>query len=163
MPPNKKLNLSRFKKGMQGLIDFAVLLEQADPAHRDTLILLAGEQDSEFLFQVMRKAVFFEELVFLDDSVLAEILANVSPKILAYALVGMEEPFRKKMFDNIGFRSMKLVQDEQERLDAESGQAFAIGARKQILKIARALEIQQRFVFELTDCPRFKMKRAKAR
>lgn len=147
---------------MQGLIDFAVLLEQADPVHREKLMAMASEQDVEFLFRVMRKTVFFEELVYVDEAILAEILANVSPKILAYALVGMEEPFRKKMLETLGYRSVKLVQDEEERLGTEPSPAFAMGARREILKIARALEAQNRFIFELNDCPRFKMKKAKA-
>src|SRR5947209_15872356 len=78
---NKKLNLSRFKKSMQGLIDFAVLLEQAEPTNRDSLIEIATRQDSEFLHRVMRKVVFYEELIYLDEAILAELLASVTPKL----------------------------------------------------------------------------------
>jgi len=156
----KKLNLNRFKRGTQGLIDFATLIEQADPSNRAKIMEQAETQDSDFLFRVMRKVVFFEELIYMDDTVLAEILGKTSPKILAHALHGVPTEFRDKMLSQIGFREKRLIKDEEEKMGTVTP-SLILGAQKQVLKMARVLESQNKFTFELTTCPRFKTKRSK--
>ena len=154
-----KLNLSRFKKGMQGTIDFAVLIEQADPSQREKIIEQAEEQDTEFIYKVMKKVVFFEELVFLDDGILAEIISKSTAKVLAYALNASSEEFRKKLLTFVGHKELKQFQDEEDKLGKQISPALVLGGQRQILKLARTLEAQNKFVFELTSCPRFKQKR----
>lgn len=157
----KKLNLSRFKKSTQGIRDFANLIEQAEPAQRDKIIEQAEEQDAEFISKVMKKVIFFEELIYVDDSILAEILAKTSPKVLAYALHGAPPELSEKLMKQIGLRETRLIKDEQERMGATTNPGLALGAQKQIVKTGRTLETQGKFIFELTDCPRFKAKKPK--
>jgi flagellar motor switch protein FliG len=158
MQLRKKLNLSRFKRSTQGLIEFAILIEQADPSQRDRIISQADEQDPELLYKAMRKVVFFEELIYLEETMVAEILAKTSAKVLAYALQGTPPEFREKMLAQIGYREKKLFQDEAERLDTVPPTLVA-GAQKQIIKSARLMEAQGKFAFELADCPRFRQKK----
>jgi flagellar motor switch protein FliG len=145
----RKPNLSRFKKTMQGLIEFASLIEQADPKQREALLLEVEKEDSDFLASVMKKVVLFEELTILDEAVLAEILSKVSPKILAFALQGMPEEFRKEILRHLGHRGTKSFVDEEQLLNSKPEIAFVLGARKQVLKIARQLEAQNKFVLEV--------------
>lgn len=156
-----KLNLSRFKRSMQGIIDFAVLLEQADPAQRAKIIEQAENQDSEFLYKVMKKVVFFEELTYLDDGILAEILSKTSAKVLAFCLQGSEPGFRDKILKMVGHRELRQFRDEEERLGGKINPALILGAQKQVLKTGRTLEAQNKFVFELSSCPRFTIKKRK--
>jgi flagellar motor switch protein FliG len=158
MQLRKKLNLSRFKRSTQGLIEFAVLIEQADPSHRDRILSQAEEQDPELLFKAMRKVVFFEELIYLEETMIAEILSKTSAKVLAYALQGTPTEFQNALLSQIGYREKKLFQDEFERL-GKVPPALVLGAQKQIIKSARIMETQGKFVFELADCPRFKQKK----
>ena len=155
----KKINLTRFKKSMQGLVDFATLLEQADPAHRQKIIEQAEQQDKDFLHKAMRKVVFFDELIYIDETIIAEILSKTSPKVLAYALKGMEENFRSTMLKQIGYRELRLFKDEEEKMGAALSPGLILGAQKQILKMARHLESQNKFVFEISSCPRFNKKK----
>lgn len=151
----KQRDLDRFKKTRQGLIDFAVILEQAAPKVREKIISEVRSLDPSFLRAALRKVVYFEEIIYLEESTVAEILSHVSPKILAFALAGMDEEFCKKILGNLAFRTMRQVQDEQEK-NGNPSSGMVSGARIQILKTARELEAKEKFVFELLDCPRFK-------
>ncbi|MBI4406233.1 MAG: hypothetical protein HY537_18885 [Deltaproteobacteria bacterium] len=157
----KKFHLERYKKSLQGIIDFATLIEQAEPMNRSRIIEQAQEEDSEFLWSVMKKVVFFEELTYVDEGILAEVLSKTSPKILAFAIRGMPEEFQKKMLKQMGFREMRQLQEEQDKMGADVPVQLVLGARIQVLKTARALEAQGKFIFELNDCPRFKTRRRK--
>lgn len=147
---------------MQGIIDFAVLLEQADPAQRAKILEQAEEQDADFAYKVMKKVVFFEELIFLDEGIFAEILSKTTPKVLAYALHGAEKEYRDRVLKLVGFREMKIFQEEEDKLGKSVNPALVLGGQKQILKTARTLEAQNKFIFELTDCPRFQKKKTRA-
>lgn len=155
----KKINLTRFKKSMQGLIDFATLLEQAEPSHRQKIMTQAEAQDKDFLHKAMRKVVFFDELVFIDETIIAEILSKTSPKLLAYALKGMPEEFRSLLLKQIGYRELRLFKDEEDKMGDSVNPSLVLGAQRQILKMARQMESQNKFVFELSSCPRFKLKK----
>lgn len=162
MQLQKRLNLSRFKKSMQGLIEFATLIEQADPSHREKIIAQAEAQDPDLLYKAMRKVVFFEELTHMEETIVAEVLSKISPKVMAYALKGMPEEFRSFMLKQVGFREKKMFQEEEERMGPTVGQALIVGAQRQILKQARQMEAQNKFNFELTSCPRFGQRKKKA-
>jgi flagellar motor switch protein FliG len=144
---------------MQGLRDFAILLEQSDPHSREMILASAAADDERFVEQAMRKVVYFEELHLMDETVLAEILSKVSQKVLAFALQGMEAPFCECLLKQLGHREKKLLQDEQANMTRKMSESFVLGARKQILKVARGMEDQGKFVFELNDAPRFKKKK----
>lgn len=151
----KKEDLSRFKKTMQGIIEFATLLEQATPKRQKRIISELEVVDAPFLEQVLRKVVYFEELDHMDESILAEILSHVTPNLLAYALKGAPDTLKKHLLKHLSYPMMKTVLDEEERVLKTVSITFVEGARRQILKIARELEAKNRFVFELADCPRF--------
>lgn len=152
----KKFDLSRFKKTMAGLIEFATLLEQASAARRKKIIEELEEVDRPFIRKALRKVVYFEELEHMDEGILSEILSKVSPTLLAYALRGMPDSFSKHLLRHLSYRGMLEVKEETERIPASITETSVEGARAQVLKIARELESQNRFVFELSDCPRFK-------
>ena len=152
----KKLDLSRFKKTMAGLIEFATLLEQASTVRRKKITEAVGAVDRPFIRKALRKVVYFEELEYLDEGILSEILSKISPTVLAYSLRGMSEGFKKHVLRHLSYRGMLDVKEEEAKLLANASQAFIEGARVQVLKIARQLEKQNRFVLELADCPRFK-------
>lgn len=152
----QELKLDRFKKSQTGIVEFARLLEQSTPSVRETILKRAKEQDSQFVVSVLRKTVFFEELVFLDEGVLAEILSDTPPKVLAHAVHGMGAKFCKKLMANVGHRTQRQVKDEEENFPPKGpSEGLILGARRQILKIARSLEEKGKFEFELLDCPPF--------
>jgi flagellar motor switch protein FliG len=154
MPPSS-LNLSRFKKSIQGLIEFAMLIEQAEPVSREKIIRQTQAEDPDLLQDVLRKVVYFEEIVYLEGIVLVEILSKTPPKVLAFAIREMPEEFRKKILSQMGYRETKLTKEEDEKNKVVSLESI-LGARRQILKIARALEAKNKIVYELTDCPRLR-------
>jgi flagellar motor switch protein FliG len=158
----KKLNLSRFKKNAQGLIEFAMIIEQADRLSRERIIAQAEQQDPDLLTRAMKKVVYFEELIYLDETILAEILANTTGKVLAYALWETPEDFRTAVLKQMGQKELRALKDEEERLSSKTEKGLILGAQKQIIKIGRQLEKKQKFLFELTTCPRFQKRRKPA-
>ena len=152
------IDLRRFKKDNEGVKILASLIEQATESKRKMIITKVGGADSEFLNHCLRKVVFFEELVFFEEGVLAEILATTPAITLAYALKGMAEEFRKKMIGLMGYRQVGQIKDEEDKMPITTNPILVSGAQRQILKIARQLEGRQSFVFELDDCPRFHTK-----
>lgn len=141
---------------MQGLVEFASLLEQSDPKHREAIMKEVEAEDPDFLATVLTKVVYFEELTALDETVLAEILSKVSPKILSFALHGMPEDFRKELLRHLGHRGTKQLLDEEQMWSKPPEPSFVLGARRQVLKIARLLEAQNKFVLEVRRAPRQK-------
>lgn len=156
----KQRDLQRFKKTRAGLIEFACILEQASPKVRDKIITEVGNVDPSFLRTALKKVVYFEEIIYLDESALAELLSHVSPKILAFSLIGMSTEFCKNIFEALEFRKMRQVQEEQEK-NGKPSAGFVLGSQIQILRIARDLEAKEMLVFELLDCPRFKAQNKK--
>lgn len=151
-------SLKRFKNNTQGLIEFATLIEQSDPKSRDMILKSATEEDARWVERAMRKVVFFEELGLLDETILAEILSKVTPKVMAYAMRGCAPELREQLSKQLGYRERKTMQDEDATISKDLSDSFILGARRQILKMARSLEAQNKFSFELTDCPRFHQK-----
>jgi len=151
----KQRDLERFKKTRAGLIEFACILEQASPKVRDKIITEVGSLDPSFLRAALKKVVYFEEIIYLDESILAELLSHISPKMLAYSISEMSPEFSKVILESLDFRKMRQVQEEQEKMGSPS-KGLVFGSQIQILKIARELEEKDKFVFELVDCPRFK-------
>ena len=132
-----------------------MLIEQSDPKQRERILADVQSQDPEFLHDAMRRVVFFEELVFVEEGVLAEILSQVSPKVLAYAMQGVEEMFRNQLVKMMGHVKQRQIRDEEELMSDDLSEQFINGARKQVLKIARQLEAKDKFTFEVPDAPRF--------
>ena len=159
MPIPKPLDLTRFKRTNSGLIEFACLIEQAGPRRRDLIIKRVLFEDPDFLKKAMKKVVYFEELHLVDEAVLAELLDKLSSKTLAYALKGSGKDFRKFILDHLPYPKMKAVLDEEKSMLENSSPTFIKGAQKSILKIARDMEAQGKFIFEVLDCPRFRTKK----
>lgn len=142
------------------MIEFASLIEQADPAQRDRIVNDVREVDAHFLNLAMKKVVYFEEFIYLDDAILAEILGNVSPKVMAYAIYGADDSFRAELMRYLDYKNQRKVRDEEELISKKLSASFVRGAQRQILKIARQLEAKNKFVFEVTGSPRLRGKRS---
>lgn len=142
------------------MIEFASILEQSAPENRKQIIAQVREQDPEFILLALRKTVFFEELHYLDESVLAEILSKTSPKLLAYALADVTVEFKEILLRQLGLKEHRELREEEEKLPSpKPANRLIWGAKVQILETARKLEREGKFVFELDSCPRFKPKK----
>jgi flagellar motor switch protein FliG len=150
MSSNKKLQWDRYKKTAQGITQFASLLEQADPPHRRKILSQLESEDPPFLAQVLKRVVFFEELIWIDSTILAEIFSKASPRLIITALENLPSEFREKIYKLLPYPLLKQVREGENKMltvtTAESGEA-----RKQILKFARELEAQNKFTFELSE------------
>lgn len=158
--PRKKQDIDRFKKTMHGLIEFAILIEQASPKMRDRIISDTEKYERVFLNKVMRRVVFFEEMIYIDTSIVSEIISRSSPRVVAYATFGMS-PSEVAFFTRLmGIRENHEFKDELERMPNGVPRNFVLGAQRSLLKLARDLEAQNKFVFECLNCPRLTKKKS---
>lgn len=156
----KKQDLDRFKKTMRGLIDFAILIEQASPKIRDRIISDTERDDKVFLSKVLRRVVYFEEMVYVDPNIISEIISRTTPRVVAYATFGMP-PHEVNFFTRLmGIREFHEFKDELERMPNGVPRDFVLGAQRSLLKLARDLEAQNKFTFECPGCPRNMKKKA---
>src|SRR3989344_5989641 len=128
------VDLRRFKKTMDGLIEFAVLIEQASDSRRQKILRDTVKEDPDFLRSALRKVVFFEELVHLDEGILAEILSKVSSRLLAYSIKKSEPGFKKHILKHLSYVNIKETLDEEEQIRENIPDEFVQGAQRQILK-----------------------------
>ncbi len=160
MPIRKKQDLDRFKKTMRGLIEFATLIEQAAPKVRERIINDTQEDDHIFLNKVLRRVVYFEELVYIDPNIVSEIISRTTPRIVAYSTYGM--PIHEVRFFTrlMGIREQHEFKEELERMPKGVPRDFVLGAQRSFLKLARQLEAQNKFSFECPGSPRFAKKKS---
>jgi len=144
------------------MIEFATLLEQADPKNSEAILNAAMAEDPDFTQEALRKVVYFEEIIHLDETILAELLGKVSPKLLAFALHDRDENFRKKIIYHLSLSDRRAMLDEEDKMGTKIGRAFVLGAQKHILKFGRELEAKGVFSFEVLGCPRLAHKKKKA-
>ncbi|MBI4406234.1 MAG: hypothetical protein HY537_18890 [Deltaproteobacteria bacterium] len=152
----RRISLERFKHHSDGVVALAQIIEQATPEKREKLIEDVQREDVHLLASVLERTVFFEELIYLDEDIIGELVSAVPPAVLAYSLKGTDEDFRKKLCTRLGFREIKQLKDEEEQIGPQPKHELIQGARKEILKIARKLESKEKFKFQLDDCPRFR-------
>ncbi len=156
----KKQDLDRFKKTMRGLIDFATLLEQAAPTMRERILHDVEKEDRVFLAKVLRRVVYFDELIYVDPNIISEIISRTTPRIIAFATFGMP-PHHIAFFTRLmGIRETHEFREELEKMPHGIPRDFVLGAQKSMLKLARELEAQNKFTFECPGCPRLMKKKS---
>ena len=123
-----KLNLARFKKSTEGHIEFARLLEQAAPRMRESILTRARQQDDEFVETVLRRTVFFEELIFLDEATSA--LDSESERFIQVALANV-------MKDRTTFviaHRLSTIRNADKILVLDKGRIAEIGSHTKLYK-----------------------------
>lgn len=141
------------------MIEFATLIEQAAPKMRERILKDTEKEDHVFLGKVLRRVVYFEELTYIDPNIISEIISRTTPRLIAYATYGMLEKDIRFFTRLMGIREQHEFKDELERMSKGIPREFVLGAQRSVLKLARQLEAQNKFVFECPGSPRFAKKR----
>lgn len=152
----KQLDIHRFKQRYGGEKQLAEILEQLLPKKREFFLQQLCKQDSCYHDLVIRKMVLFEDLIYLDEGTLAEILSTIPMKVLAYALkeVNGGGSIRETVLKRLGYRELRQLQDETEKTGPNVSLWLVVGAQRQILKIARQLEKAEKIQLQIENSPR---------
>lgn len=149
-----QLDIHRFKQCYGGERQLAEILEQLLPKKRESFLQQLQKQDPNFHDSVMRKMVLFEELIYVEEGTLAEILSATPMKVLAYALKEIAGAIRETVLKVVGYRELRKLQDETEKMGQNVPLWLVLGAQKQVLKIARSLEKAEKIRLEVEKSPR---------
>lgn len=99
-----------------GVHELAALLNSSDRA-TERAILSELDQSNPQMAEAVRALMFvFEDIVSIDDRAMQEILRQVDLKRLAYALKGVDDNVRSKVFDNLSERASETLTEEVELL-----------------------------------------------
>ena len=148
------LNLKRYKKSKDGLLDFVSMLEQASESVRNNILAQVEKGDPEFFEQVRKKMIHFEDLAYLDELVLTEVLSAIPPKVLAFSLYGLSDEIKERFLKQLGFRESKMVEEEADKIDRNKAASIRKGAQKKVLQIVRELERKGKLAIDSSDIQR---------
>jgi flagellar motor switch protein FliG len=143
------LNVRRFKRGLDGVTNFAALLEAASPETRTKIIEKMKIQEPDLLRSALAKVLAFEDIIYFDKPVLAEVLSVLPPKLLAFALNGVAENVRTELLSQISFKEKRQIKDEEERYPKGVPKGLVAGAQRRIIKTVRQLESAGKIIVEV--------------
>jgi flagellar motor switch protein FliG len=153
MPQTRHYDLQRFKKSWNGMKELATFLEQTSAVRREEILTQLEYEDPEFFREIMRRVVFFEELIYLESGILMQILNGVSRRVLAQALADTPKEFRDAILGYLPFAAVREIQDEEER-GGPLAKGTILAAQRRVLKCARDIEEENGVPLEVLDCPR---------
>jgi len=128
---------SRFKKSAEGFRQLVELLESTPPSRRQKMITVGMLEDPEYTVKALEYVMTFEDVIGLSEPELAELMATLSPRIVAYAIAFLDKEIQKKFIRC----SRTAIADELEScLEAKIGASEAKGAQLRLIVATRELE-----------------------
>lgn len=124
--------------GISSVVD---ILNNVDRSTEKTILETLEIQDPELAEEIKKLMFVFEDIIFLDDRSIQQVLREVDQKDLALALKGSSEEVKEKIKKNISKRAGEMIEEELEYMgpvrlrDVEE-------AQQRIVAVIRRLEDQ---------------------
>ena len=135
--------------GIQPLAD---MLNVMDKSSEQTLMSRVEEKDPQLAEEIRKLMFVFEDVVFIDDRGMQQLLKEVPNDKLVIALKTAPEEIKAKIFRNISKRAGDLLRDDLESLgpvklsDVEN-------AQQEIIAVAKRLEAEGKLVISRSGDP----------
>ena len=97
--------------GLKKIID---MLHHLDDVTQDRLLNDLAKRDSELAQKIREKLFIFEDLIMLSDSNMQRVIKEVDINDWHYALKKASKELKKKVFQNMSKRVVKLIQEDME-------------------------------------------------
>ncbi len=130
---------SRYKRRADGFRALVELLETTPVARRQRMIDIGQAEDAEYTEEALKYLLHFEDVLALPDLELAEVVAEASPKMLAFAICKAGAEVRERFLRNAKPRRAAELRDLLEET-GELGAAERGGAQLKVIEATRALE-----------------------
>ena len=128
---------ARFKRGPEGFRALVELLESTPPDRRKRMIDVGMVEDAGFTERALKFVLTWEDICTLPDLQLAEVLAIVPARTIAFSLVGADPKLVKRFLANVRTPTAKEIDDY---IGATLGAKEIEVARIKLIEVARRLE-----------------------
>ena len=135
-----------------GIQPIADMLNVMDKSSEQTIMSRVEEKDPQLAEEIRKLMFVFEDIVFIDDRGMQQLLKEVPNDKLVVALKTAPEEIRIKIFRNISKRAGDLLRDDLENLgpvklsDVEN-------AQQEIIGVAKRLEAEGKLVISRSGDP----------
>jgi flagellar motor switch protein FliG len=128
---------TRFKRSSEGFRQLVELWESTPSDRRKKMIDIGMQEDPEFTKKAMECMMTFEDILKMNDMEIAELVAKAPPRVVAYAIHGIDEAAQQRFLKNAKPQIMAQIRDG---LMANIGPREIGGARLSLVIAARGLE-----------------------
>ncbi len=133
------------KTVLGGVEPVAEMLNTMDKSSETSIIACVEEKDPQLSEEIKRLMFVFEDLIFIDDRGIQNLLKEIPNDKLIVAMKTAEEEIKEKIFKNMSSRAAEFLREDLENIgpqrlsDVEAAQA-------EILSIAKQLESEGKLI-----------------
>ncbi len=136
----KKLDqLTSSSVEIHGVKTVAEMLNRMNRNEGKVLLDKLEEKDPDLATNIKQLMFVFEDIQFVDDKAIQEILKRIDKKALTLALKGAHEQLKEKFFKNMSMRAVEAIKEEMEFMGPVKV-ADVGAAQNTITDVARQLE-----------------------
>ena len=111
----KKLDtLTSSSVEIHGVKTVAEMLNRMNRTEGKSLLEKLEEKDPDLATNIKQLMFVFEDIQFVDDKAIQEILKRIDKKALTLALKGAHEQLKEKFFKNMSMRAVEAIKEEME-------------------------------------------------
>jgi flagellar motor switch protein FliG len=129
---------TRFKRNPEGLRQLVELLESTPMSRRQKMIDVGMEEDAEYTQKALQFLLTFDDVRRLPPMELAEVLAEVPPRFIGYAIHAAPEDVKKYFIEKC---TPKVAAEIKEVLEIPNVSSQQIGGgQMKLIETTRKLE-----------------------
>src|SRR4051794_15254659 len=102
---------TRFKRDANGFRKLVELLESTPQVRRQKMIDVGMQEDPAYTERAMQYMITFEDILKLPDMELADVIAGVPPRMVAYSISLMSDDIKNKFLKLSHPRSAAEIKD----------------------------------------------------
>lgn len=129
----------RYKHNPGGFRSLVELLESTPMSRRKKMIEAGLAEDSGYTNAALKYVLNFNDIIELPDMELAEVLAKVPGRTIAFAILTLGEPVQERFFKNA---TPQTAAEARDMLEAKPNSRDIGGAQLKLISTARELERQ---------------------
>lgn len=128
---------ARYKRSSDGFRQLVELMESSPKDRRDKMLQAGMKEDAEYTKRAAQYFITFEDIIKLNDSELAEVVATATPKIIAASIANQPDEIKKRFLICAKGAQAAEIRDlmDNEHTLKEIG-----GARLKMIAVTRSLE-----------------------
>ena len=128
---------TRFKRSSEGFRQLVELWESTPLERRKKMIEIGMQEDPKFSQKALECMMTFDDILKMNDMEVAELVAKAPPRVVAFAIHGLDEAMQLRFLKNAKPQIMAQIRDG---LMANIGPREIGGARLTLIVAARGLE-----------------------
>ena len=133
-------SMSSYNTGdVGGVVAIAEVFNRMDRSVGSAILEKMEEVDPTIAGLIKDRMFVFDDIVFLDERAIQEILKRTDNKTLTVALKGVDDDLKEKFFKNMSKRAVEMIKEEMEFMGPVRVREVE-GAQHKLVEIVRKLE-----------------------